>query len=135
MSCYICNVETWDTVLRAWLMHENISAQVHDEAGLRKLWDEIVDTNHQAYVARYGGDYHAGGAYPLPFSYASWAVGEINRPSKLERYDALREYMHQCAQGPDYEKRPGYYKSRWGLDAMLRDYIVDEFGTDHIKWG
>lgn len=131
MSCYICDKETMKTVLKAWLMCKNIHITTQEE--LNKAWEQIVYANYDAYTHRYGiADEPDIEDMPSPLTIEDWFCGH-NRPSKAERYSALREYMYQCAEG-DYHKRAGYYKSQWCLDAMLEDYIKAEF-PDAKGWG
>lgn len=133
MSCYICKHKTLETVLKAWLLDEE--ARPRDEEGLKEAWADIVHANYQSFRERYEGRYMDDVepenelASKPPFTMTEWAC-KIQRPSKLERYDALKEYMYQCSEGDEYHHMPGYYKSRWCLNGMLEDYIINEFGTD-----
>lgn len=121
MSCYICNKETLETVLKAWLMCDSIRA--NDDESIAELWYDIVQANYEAVHDRYGDPIpdDLGERYPVPFTALEWDLS-CDRPSKYKRYNALKEYMYQCAEG-DYHKRAGYYKSQWCLDAMLKSYI------------
>lgn len=122
MSCYICDKKTLGTVLKAWLMCDN--TRPHDQIELEEAWAEIVAANYLAYNARYGTyDTPSGEEKTCPLAIEDWFyTPPQDRPSKYERYKALKEYMYQCAEG-DYRKRAGYYKSQWCLDAMLKSYI------------
>lgn len=95
---------------------------------------DIVRANYEAVRDRYGDEIpnDLEDMYPVPFTATEWFVGH-DKPSKLERYDALKEYMYQCAEGY-YHKRPGYYKSQWCLDEMLKEYVSEEF-PDFVGWG
>lgn len=128
MSCYICNKDTLETVLKAQMMCESCKPRSDDD--ISKLWLDIVQANYEAVRDRYGDKMPEDlkGLYPVPFTLTEWFFNH-DRPNKLERYDALKEYIYQCSEG-DYHKRPGYYKSNWCLDSMLTDYINKEFGNN-----
>lgn len=124
MSCYICPQEILETVLKAQMMCESSRAK-YDE-GIAELWYDIVRANYEAYRDRYDDEIpdELEEMYPVPFTLTGW-IFDQKKPSKLERYDALKEYMYQCAEG-NYHERPGYYKCRWCLNSMLEDYVKAE---------
>lgn len=133
MRCYICDKETHLTVLKAWLMCRNINIRTQED--IQNAWVEILSANHEAYADRYDEV----SVSPLedvkcPLTIEDWeATPPQDKPSKAERYSALREYMYQCSEG-DYYERPGYYKSRWCLDDMLEEYVRAEF-SEATGWG
>lgn len=126
MSCYICDKDTYETVLKAWLMRKDISIKTQED--LDRAWTDIISANYEAYADRYDETRVPEIEYvKCPLAIEDWVfMPEQDKPSKVERYNALREYMYQCFEG-DYYKRPGYYKSQWCLDTMLEDYIKKEF--------
>lgn len=139
MSCYICDDETLTIVLKAWLMNKSTQPRTQEE--MNQAWEEIVRANYQAFTDRYGSTHEEFSdttpppdALVCPLTIEDWFyTPEEDRPSKAERYSALKQYMYQCAEG-DYHDRQGYYKSQWCLDDMLRDYMQAEF-PDATGWG
>lgn len=129
MSCYICDKETHIMVLKAWLMCDDIHIRTQED--IQNAWVEILSANHEAYADRYDKVSMS----PLedvkcPLTIEDWfSTSPQDRPNKRERYNALKEYIYQCAEG-NYHERPGYFESRWCLDAMLEEYIITEFGED-----
>lgn len=130
MSCYICDKSTMLTVLKAWLMCDYVYIKTQED--LDTAWLEINEANFQAYGDRYNTKDIT---IPeerknCPLAIEDWFVAEAeDKPDRLERYKALKEYMYQCAEG-EYHNRPGYYQSEWCLAEMLRDYITKEFGEE-----
>lgn len=133
MSCYICDKETLETVLKAWLMCNYISIRAQED--LDKAWYEILSANYQAVSDRYGDNpIPPDGAMKCPLTMEDWFfTSPEDKPSNAERYSALKKYMYQCSEG-DYHNRRGYYKSQWCLDAMLEDYLCAEF-PEATGWG
>lgn len=125
MSCYICNKDTLETVLKTQMMCDDSRAT--DDEEIIELWNGIVRANYKSVCDRYGGEIpdDLDEIYPVPFTMTEWSLDQ-DKPNKIERYKALKEYMYQCSEG-DYHERPGYYKCQWCLDEMLWEYINKEF--------
>lgn len=133
MSCYICSKETLETVLKAWMLCKNMKIKTQDD--IYEAWMEIERANYQAYADRYGRKYDPEHDHSVPpLTIEEWFfTSPEHKPNRAERYSALKEYMYQCAEG-DYHNQPGYYKSQWCLDDMLKEYVSEEF-PDFVGWG
>jgi hypothetical protein len=129
MSCYVCDDKTFLKVLKAWTRQGEALRPLPTDDELEKAWTEIVGLNYDAWNERYPNDKMEPTEDELKCPVAAGQLMMLNF-NKKELYDALKEYMYQVCDADGYEHREGYYKCRWCLDTMLRNYINDEFGEE-----
>lgn len=126
MSCYVCNRETFIKVLKAWSRNGEALSHMPSQSEVDEAWKAIVGANIDAFIERYEGRYvdeiqsdilecppQASDLFALHYS-------------KLELYDALKEYMYQVSSAENCYHMEGYFKCQWCLDEMLREYIEGE---------
>ena len=129
MSCYVCSNDVFVKVLKAWSVQGEALRRYPTEDDLDKAWTEIVGLNYAAWNDRYPDEkmYPTEEQLKCPVTVAELLTLNFN---KKVLYDALQEYMYQACDAEGCEHREGYYKCRWCLDTMLRNYINDEFGEE-----
>ena len=125
MSCYVCNRDTFEKVIKAWTMQGEALRGIPTESELEGAWLEIVGANYDAFNERYPNEH----LEPEEDELVPPKLADVwyNHYSKKDIYDALNEYMYQVCDLDGYEHREAYYKCRWCLDTMLRRYIEKEF--------
>jgi hypothetical protein len=129
MSCYVCDDKTFLKVLKAWTRQGEALRSYPTQDELEKAWTEIVGLNYDAWNERYPNDKMEPTEDELKCPVDAGQLMMLNF-NKKELYDALKEYIYQVCDADNYREREGYYKCRWCLDTMLRNYINDEFGED-----
>lgn len=120
MSAYICDTETWKTVLKGFTKYGDLRTT---QDNLDDMWRKIVQLNYDSVNYRYNENARPDfEVFKAPTELEMWRY----QPTDVEIFEAIQEYTYQSCELPDYHHYEAYYRCDWVKTAMLRKLL----GTD-----